>query len=561
MTVRTFSQMLPSEPDLADLERRYAELTADWASAADPAARRAVLDAWETLRRGFSTWHELVQVRFTQDTRDAAARQARERGDELEPRVTSLEVAFLQRILGEPHGAEVEQVLGAQAVALHRLKIAAYDPRIEADRIREAKLGAEYTDLIAQAKIPFQGETWNHAGIAKFGEDPDREVRRGAAEARWHWFEEHGAETDRLYDELVGLRHEMARKLGHADFVALGYQRQKRIDYDRSDVERFRKTVREDVVPLCERLMARRAADLGLDELMFWDEALADPAGNPTPRGDPEWTEREASALFHETHPELGAFYDMLGERGLRDLVTREGKAAGGYTTFFETETAPFVFANFNGTKGDVDVLTHELGHAFQAWCSRDRSPMEYRFPTLEACEIHSMSLELLTWPAMERLFGDQAERYRRVHLEGNLLFLPYGVAVDHFQHRVYEEPQAGPAGRHAIWREMEALYLPWRRNGGIPWLERGGRWQAQLHIYQAPFYYIDYTLALTCALQLWAWAERDRPAAFDAYIALCKRGGTAPFQDLVRGASLTSPFDDGCLSDVVQHAAGRLDL
>ena len=561
MTIPHFSEMNPPRPDIDEIGEAYRSLEADWDAAADAPSRRLVLERWEALRQTFHTWYELAQVRFSQDTGDEGARKERELADELEPRFTSMEVGFLQKILEGSSRSELVSGIGAQAVALWDLKIAAYDPRIETDRVAEAKLVAEYTDLIAQAKILFQGETWNHASIAKFGEDPDRKVRQGAAQARWAWFEGQGQETDRVYDELVRLRDGMARKLGHEDFVSLGYQRMKRVDYDRSDVERFRRSVREDVVPLCGRLLDGRAKKLGLSHLSIWDEALADPSGNPAPQGSAEWTKRQASQVFAETHPELGSFYDMLADRGLLDLATRDGKAAGGYTTFIEDPAVPFVFANFNGTLGDVDVLTHEMGHAFQVWSSRDHFPMEHRWPTLEACEIHSMSLELLTWPSMEAFFGDDAERYRRIHLEQNLLFLPYGVAVDHFQHEVYENPGASPAERHDMWKQMEATYLPWRDNGGIPWLEKGGRWQAQLHIYHAPFYYIDYTLALTCALQLWAWGERDRPAAIDAYLGLCRRGGSGAFQDLVRGAGLTSPFDEGCLQDVVSHAAGRLAL
>ncbi len=561
MSAPHFSAMQAARPDAETLAMAYEDLEQAWATAADEEGRRAIIERWDVLRSRFSTWYELAQARFTQNTGDEAARIERELSDELEPRSTSLEVGFLRLLLEGPHRSELEAWLGGHALALWDLKVRAYDPAIEEARVREAKLAAEYTDLIAQAKISFRGETFNHASIVKFAQDPDRSVRKEAAISRWAWFEEHGEAFDRIYDDLVRLRHEMATTLGHRDFVELGYERMKRVDYGREDVERFRAEVLQLVVPLCERLMVRRGETLGLDRMMFWDEALADPRGNPKPLGDEAWTTDQAARVFSETHEELGRFYEMMGQRGLLDLVTREGKAAGGYTTFFEEFEVPFVFSNFNGTLSDIDVLTHEMGHAFQMWSSRELFPMEYRSPTLEACEIHSMSLEHLAWPSMEHFFGDAAERYRRIHLEGGLTFLPYGVAVDHFQHLVYEHPEASPADRHGMWAEMERTYLPWRANGGIPRLESGGRWQAQLHIYGAPFYYIDYTLALTCALQLWAWADRDRPAALEAYMGLCRRGGSAPFQALARGTGLTSPFDRGCLAEVVGHAAQRLGL
>ena len=219
----------------------------------------------------------------------------------------------------------------------------------------------------------------------------------------------------------------------------------------------------------------------------------------------------------------------------------------------------PFVFANFNGTGSDVEVLTHEIGHAFQGWSSGSQWPSDYHWPTYEAAEVHSMGLEHLTYPQMELFFGDDAERFRRTHLTDSLMFLPYGTAVDHFQHALYEQPGLSPAERKALWLEMERTYLPWRRWGDLEHPSRGGRWQLQSHVYTSPFYYIDYVLAQTCALQLWARAEEDRAGAMEAYVALCKRGGSAPFQELVRSAGLTSPFDEGCLERVVARAREAL--
>jgi hypothetical protein len=151
------------------------------------------------------------------------------------------------------------------------------------------------------------------------------------------------------------------------------------------------------------------------------------------------------------------------------------------------------------------------------------------------------------------------AERFRRMHLIGALAFLPYGVCVDHFQHEVYAHPDAGPEERHAMWKRLEAVYMPWSDYGDIGFLVKGGRWQAKAHIFGSPFYYIDYTLAQCCALQFWVWSRKDYRGAFDAYAALCARGGSAPFQALVRGAGLVSPFADGALAGVVREAEAVL--
>jgi M3 family oligoendopeptidase len=339
----------------------------------------------------------------------------------------------------------------------------------------------------------------------------------------------------------------------------MGYRRMKRVDYTEADVARFRDEVRQHVVPLAQQLREQQAAGLGLPQLKFWDEAIFDPAGNPAPHGGHDWLIQRAAAMFDAIHPDLAAFFRLMQQARLMDLATRPGKSPGGFCTAFPTVGLPFVFANFNGTKGDVEVFTHEMGHAYQAYASRELPLLDYLWPTSESCEIHSMGLEFLTWPHMEQFFEEDAPRFRRLHLIQSLLFLPYGVAVDHFQHLVYQHPQASPADRHAFWQEMERTYLPWRDYGDLPHLPDGGFWQFQRHIYLAPFYYIDYTLALTCALQLWLKAQHDPVAALRTYLDLCACGGRWPFQQLVRHAGLTSPFAPGCLADVVQQARAFL--
>jgi len=309
-------------------------------------------------------------------------------------------------------------------------------------------------------------------------------------------------------------------------------------------------------VPLAHDLVRRFAAEAGYDRAYFWDEAVLGSAKRIAPLGDRAWVVERTRESLGAIDPALGEFANMLIERELLDVDHRPGKALGAYCTNFPTRRVPFVFANFNGTRGDVRTMMHELGHAFQSWQSRDKGTIDYLVPTYESAEIHSMSLEYLSWPEMERFFGDDADAYRREHLLDALLFLPYGVAVDHFQHLVYAQPSATPAERHAMWQDVERRYLPWRAYGDLGYPSRGGLWQEKRHIYVAPFYYIDYTLALCCALQFWVRAQSDRAEALDAYVRLCGRGGEAPFGELVRSAGLRSPFESGALADVIAAAA-----
>ncbi|MGL5079043.1 MAG: M3 family oligoendopeptidase, partial [Waterburya sp.] len=432
---------------------------------------------------------------------------------------------------------------------------------IETDLVEESKLVNQYVELLASAEIQFQGETLNLSGIRKYSQDSDRQIRYQAEKARWHFFEQHQSQLDSIYDQLVKLRHSMATKLGYENYIGLGYKRMQRIDYTEADVANYRQEVVKEVVPLAQKIIAQKAEKLNLDQVNFWDESVFDLQGNPKPQGDHDWMLQQAQTMFDNMHPELGSFFEMMVKGNFIDLKTRAGKAGGGFCTSFPTDGVPYIFANFNGTKGDVEVFTHEMGHAFQAWQSRQLPLIDYLWPTLESCEIHSMSLEFLTWTQMDKFFGEDASRFRRIHLAESIMFLPYGCAVDHFQHLVYANPEATPQERNQMWQQMEALYLPWRKYEDLTHPAQGGLWQEKQHIYCAPFYYIDYTLALCCAMQFWVKAQSDFPAALTEYIALCQRGGQAPFQALVSSANLVSPFKSGSLASVVKQAQEFLKL
>lgn len=562
MSTVTFEQIQVATPQFEKVNAQYQQLFAALDASSSVAQDLAIVKQWDDLRREIETWEALVELRFNQDTQNAEYKAARDYRDELRPKLTELAVAMKRRLLASPRRAELEAKLGAQVFALWKANVTTYDPVIEADMVRESKLEGEYVELTAAVKLPFRGEVYNLSSIVKFREHPDRQTRYKAEKLRWGWYAQNRPALDRIYDDQVQVRTQMAKKLGFDDFVGLGYQRQCRVDYNQQDVERFRAGVREYVVPLALQLRARQAKRLGVDKLMFWDDGLHDPAGNPTPQGDHDWLIVEAQKMYNDMGHGLDDFFRLMVDGNLMDLKTREGKAGGGFCTSFPTHGVPYVYANFNGTKGDVEVLTHEIGHAFQNYMSREQPIIEYLWPTYESCEIHSMGLEFLSLPWTDKFFGKEGgERFRKLHLELSLLFLPYGVAVDHFQHLVYAKPNASAAERHQMWQQMEKMYLPWRDYGDLPHVSEGGFWQFQRHIYLNPFYYIDYTLAQTCALQYWVWAERDFAGAMDSYVKLCRRGGEAPFQELTRGAGLISPFDDGCLRDVVAKAKAVLAM
>jgi M3 family oligoendopeptidase len=556
-----FADIQVAPPTIEQVTAEYDSINQALDQASTTEAKKEALQQWEDLRRRLDTWSALTSLHFSQNTTNKEYKQAQTYADELQPKLTALAVAMKKRLLNSPDLAELENILGKQAFSLWSADVTAFEPIIEADLVQESKLINQYVELLASAEIQFQGETVNLSGIRKYSQDSDRQIRYQAEKARWHFFEQHKSELDSIYDQLVKLRHSMATKLGYENYIGLGYKRMQRIDYTEADVTNYRQEVVKEVVPLAQKIIAQKAQNLNLDQLNFWDESVFDLQGNPKPQGDHDWMLQQAQTMFDNLHPELGSFFQMMVKGNFIDLKTRPGKAGGGFCTSFPTDGVPYIFANFNGTKGDVEVFTHEMGHAFQAWQSRQQPLTDYLWPTLESCEIHSMSLEFLTWSQMDKFFGEDASRFRRIHLAESILFLPYGCAVDHFQHLVYANPEATPQERNQMWQQMEALYLPWRKYEDLTHPAQGGLWQEKQHIYCYPFYYIDYTLALCCAMQFWVKAQADFTATLDEYIALCQRGGQAPFQALVSSANLVSPFKSGSLASVVKQAQEFLQL
>lgn len=560
-TIPNFRQMDRPDPSPASLQPEYDALLRELQHATSGEERYRVLQKWDALRKQIHTWAALVSLHFHQDTADPEKRARRDKLNEMAPKLTHLDVGFKRALLALEDRDNLAPHIGHHCFDLWEADARTFDPSIQDDLAEEAKLCSEYTELRSSAKIPFQGETHNLSSIGKFLSEGDRSVRYEASKARWTFFEENAQEFDEIFDKLVKLRTKIAKKLGYASFTDLAYDRMNRTEYNAADVEVFRNEIREKIVPIAVALREQQRQRLGVDKLMAWDEPVTDPSGNPKPQGDVPWQTQRAQAMYNKMHPELGAFFALMDEKSLLDLDTRPTKAGGGFCTSFPYWGVPFVFANFNGTKHDVTVLTHEIGHAFQFYQSRTQPLLDYQSPTLEACEIHSMSLEFLCYPWMDKFFGEDADRFRRVHLADALEFLPYGAAVDHFQHMVYANPEATPQERNQMWKEVEALYLPDRDYGDLPHCPEGGLWQHQLHIYEVPFYYIDYALAQSVALQFWALSKKNFPDALDRYVALCSRGGEAPFTDLVTSTGLRSPFEPGALSQIVDPARELLEV
>ncbi|MFX3623008.1 MAG: M3 family oligoendopeptidase [Ectobacillus sp.] len=555
-----FEHYVYVRPDIEAVKTKFDMAVQRFSEAASPAEQERWMEEINRIRNNYNTMANLCHIRHTIDTNDEFYKEENDFFDETMPILKGYESKYYQALVVSPFRRELEEKYGTQLFALAEAELKTYADEVLPDLQLENKLSSQYTKLLASAKIEFEGEERTLSQLAPFMEHRDRDMRKHASEAYYGFMAEHEEELDDIYDQLVKVRSSIAQKLGFKNFVELGYARMYRTDYNAMMVANFRKQVWEHIVPLATKLRERQQERIGVDKLKFYDENFEYPSGNATPKGDAAWIVENGKKMYGELSKETDEFFTFMLDHSLMDLVAKTGKAGGGYCTFIENYKAPFIFSNFNGTSGDIDVLTHEAGHAFQVYESRHFSIPEYYWPTYEACEIHSMSMEFFTWPWMELFFKEDTEKYYFSHLSSALLFLPYGVAVDEFQHFVYEHSEAAPAERKQAWRNIEKKYLPHRDYDGNDYLERGGFWQRQAHIYNSPFYYIDYTLAQICAFQFWKRSRENREAAWADYVALCRQGGSKSFLQLVQGANLQSPFADGCVQSVIGEIAAWLN-
>ncbi len=552
-----FKEMPYTRPDTEAVKTELNALCERLEAATSYADAKAVFLEKEKLAAHVDTMATLASIRHSINTKDEFYNAESDFWDAAYPELSEYLQKFLGNLLKSPFRSDFEAEYGDIVFVNAEIALKTFSPEIIADLQAENNLTTEYSKLIASAQIPFENGVYTLSQLGPFKSDPDDARRLAAWRADGNWYRENQAKLDEIYDKLTHLRDKMGKALGYGGYTQLGYYRMGRNCYTKEDVEKFRAAVRKYLVPVADGIYRDRAKRLGKEYPMsFADNALSFRSGNPRPAGDADAIVAHAKVFYDALSPETSAFFNTMLDGELMDLLSTEGKQSGGYCTGIADYEVPFIFANFNGTQGDVEVVTHEAGHAFACWYNRKRIPAETVWPGMEACEVHSMSMEFFAWPWAEGFFGKDTKKFLYSHLSGALTFIPYGTMVDHFQHLIYEKPDMTPAERHDTWRELLGIYMPWvRLDGDIPVYGEGHGWQRQGHIYASPFYYIDYCLAQTVALQFWAMIQEDLPNAWKHYIAYTEQGGSRTFTELLKNAGLDSPFDESCLRGVCEKA------
>ena len=557
-----FSKMQYSRPDIEAIKKEMNEITELFKIADTYEKARALFIQQDSLSRKAETQSTLARIRHSIDTRDAFYDDEVKFWNSAVPELQEYAQLWTMALLDSKFRSDIEKEFGSIIFINAELELKSFSPDIIPLLQQENDLVQEYEKLLASAQIPFEGKTYTIAQLAPFKNDADDERRLAAWKAEGQWYKEHQQALDTLYDGLVHLRDEMGRKLGYDGYTELGYYRMNRNCYDKNDIAEFRKAVVKYLVPVADGIYRKQAERLGKEYPMsFADNALMFRSGNAKPCGDAVDILEAGRKFYNELSPETGEFFNMMLDNELLDVLSTEGKEGGGYCTSLYEYEVPFIFANFNGTRDDVETVTHEAGHAFADWYNRKRIPIETIWPSMEGCEVHSMSMEFFAWPWASLFFGTDTKKFLYSHLAGAITFIPYGTMVDHFQHIVFEKPDMSPRERHDVWKKLLGIYMPWMKlDGEIPFYSEGEGWQRQHHIYSFPFYYIDYCLAQTVALEFWAKIQDSVSNAWKYYIAYTEQGGSKVFTELLKNAGLDSPFDENTLRGVCAKANDYLE-
>ena len=513
---------------------------------------KTLIDEYKKNETDLNTTFELANVRHTINTLDEFYNNEFNYLIEISPKVESISNTFNKTLLNHKLINDIEDIYGKYYLDKLNIEEKCFNDSISDLLIEEQKLVDMYDTIIAGAKIEFEGKTYNLSQMAKFSHNLDRNIRENAAIAVDKFMESNDEKIGDIYSKLIKVRNEMAHKLGFESAIELYYSKMQRLDYDKNLVAKFREEIKNNIVPIASKLFKEQAKRININDPKMYDYSLSYLDGNPMPKGNKDELIDKALKMYSQMSKETKEFFTLMIDNELMDLETKPGKMSGGYMTHFAKYKVPFIFSNFNGTSDDVNVLTHEAGHAFMYYyASKFIDNESLIFPTMETCEIHSTAMEFFAYPYLNSFFLDDTNKYKHMHMSDSITFLPYACCVDEFQHIAYSNPNFTLKDLKKAWQDLEKKYLPWRDYGKCSFTTTGTFWYKQGHIFANPFYYIDYALATICALSFYLADIKDHQDAYCRYLKLCSLGGTMPFLSLLSACNIPNPFAKDTIKNI----------
>lgn len=507
----------------------------------------------------FGTNLRIAFIRFTQNTQSEYA-QEQDFLDEITPEIGVANAQVANCYLTSPLRSELEKHFPAVMFINLQMGVDANSPLIVDEKVEENKIVTSYTKLMSTISVNFDGKDMTLSALRQYFTNDDRNIRRGAYTKLGEALEANKDELDSIYDKLVAVRTKMGRKLGYENYSPLGYLNMQRNCYGKEDIAAFRNNVKKYLVPLACKIRKKVGKDLDLGQQYIYDDGVFT-KDEPKLIGGLDGMFANAQVMFDKMSDETGKLYRDMTESECFDLLARNGKWGGGYCEGLPKYKLPFILGNFSGSADDFGTLTHEFGHALEFYKSFFIDSEFLSSISMETAEVHSMSMEFFVYPWLTMFFGDKTEEYKFLHIGSAVTFIPYGTIVDYFQQTCYDNPDMTPKQRNDFFNKIEKEFMPYMTTEGIPAVQDGRRWQRQAHIYESPFYYIDYCFAQFTALQFLAMSQQDYDKAFANYLKFLEFGGTKNFVELLKECGLKSPFEEESFRDVVATCEKILGL
>ncbi|MEG1495667.1 MAG: M3 family oligoendopeptidase [Bacilli bacterium] len=554
-----FEEMLYKRPNYEEVKTQLNALYNQLKEASNPSSFFEVFNSINDVRSTISTMKGINSIRNSIDVNNTFELQEKAYWDEMDPSYQELEIPLFKILLACPFKKELADRIPELFFTTIESQSKVFSEVITKEVLEENKLITEYENIFAKLMVQYNGQDYRIAAMAPFINSVDRSIRKSATEALNKAISKYQELLDTIYDKLVHLRDTSAKKLGFKNFVEMAYLIRNRIKYDSRDVANLRSKVLEYATPFTTKQAESRRIRLGLDELYYYDNIMFK-TGNPKPKGTETELVNKALQMYKGISKEVSVFFNEMLNNNLITLTDLPNKKAGGYCCYLLNYKCPFIFATFNGTTHDVNVLTHEFGHALQSYNANNKYKGNYLvmpetvYPSMEVAEIFSVGMEMLTLNYMDSFYLEDTAKNHYLQLESAVTFLPYGCLVDHFQQEVYENPNMTPKMRRDTWRKLEKLYCPHINYADNAYLESGTYWFRQSHIFTSPFYYIDYVIAYISALEIWKNSKIDFQNTWTNYIELGYKANRYPYIDLIKMGNLSNPFTTDILKYLVKE-------
>ena len=505
---------------------------------------------------------EIISIRHAMNPMDERYAADKKWADEFSPIFDNLELDFREAVYDSPFRSEIEERIGHMYFLKTEIKRKIVSEDIVPLRLREQELVDEYDNILLESKKTVNGKARTLVDLQDLFCDEDRNIRKEAFRAFSEILSENEERLEKVWDELIKVRNQIANSLGYDSYVPVGYLERERLDYGREEVAKFRQQVVDEIVPLCNKLYEAQAKRLGLDSIMAYDERMIFSDGNAKPLGDAEYMMKQIVSVLREMSPETDEFIGYILDHELMDYTPRPEKALREFYTMLPYHKAPFMFEHFTGSAEDVQYFAESLGHAFASYRASRRQPLtEYFFPSSEITEINAMSMIQFLNKYADRLFGEDAWKYEFGNLQYFMTFIPFGVAVDEFQHICYDNPNLTPKERTYEWHKLEEKYMPWRKyDEDDEFMARGGFWYHKFHIFYVPLYYIEYALATVNAMEMYRKYTERPGIAWREYLELVDVGGSKGYHDILKQANLTPLYEDGAVGKAISYVKSFLE-